>query len=215
MQAELLAYLYYVHDPMCSWCWAYRPTWLKLQAELPAEVKLVNLLGGLAPDNDQPMSADMQQAIQGHWRKIQAMLGTEFNFDFWTHCQPRRDTYKASRAVVVASRQGLEEEMIHAIQRAYYLCAMNPSEPQTLVQLASEIGLDRGTFETALFSDETNTEFRRQLGLARGYGVRSFPSLVLKVNNKVSRVSLDYQDHLVSLQEIQYFLSPKQGLEVQ
>ncbi|MFT6977114.1 MAG: putative protein-disulfide isomerase, partial [Shewanella psychromarinicola] len=19
--------LYYVHDPMCSWCWGYRPTW--------------------------------------------------------------------------------------------------------------------------------------------------------------------------------------------
>ncbi|MCP4060185.1 MAG: DsbA family protein, partial [Pseudoalteromonas sp.] len=20
--------LIYVHDPMCSWCWGYKPTWL-------------------------------------------------------------------------------------------------------------------------------------------------------------------------------------------
>ncbi|MEF1187337.1 DsbA family protein, partial [Vibrio sinaloensis] len=21
------AKLYYVYDPMCSWCWGYKPTW--------------------------------------------------------------------------------------------------------------------------------------------------------------------------------------------
>jgi protein-disulfide isomerase-like protein with CxxC motif len=54
--------------------------------------------------------------------------GTEFNFDFWTKCQPRRDTYKACRAVIAASQQNAEEAMIEAIQKAYYLRAMNPSE---------------------------------------------------------------------------------------
>ncbi|MCF6226272.1 MAG: DsbA family protein [Xanthomonadales bacterium] len=110
--------LFYIHDPMCSWCWGYRPTWLKLQASLPENIKIKYLLGGLAADTDRPMSIDMQHSIAGHWRKIQTMLGTEFNFDFWDNCSPRRDTYKASRAVVVAAQQGLEEEMIKAIQHA-------------------------------------------------------------------------------------------------
>ena len=196
------AILYYVYDPMCSWCWGYRPTWLKLKAALPDHVQVESILGGLAPDNDQPMPAEMQKAIAGHWQKIQSMLGTEFNFDFWTLCQPRRDTYKASRAVVVTAGSGLEEEMINAIQRAYYLCAMNPSEPETLVQLAGELGMDKDAFRTALDSEDTEKEFRRLVWVARRLGVRSFPSLVLKTDDGISPVTLDYQDHRVSLKEI-------------
>jgi len=196
------AILYYVHDPMCSWCWGYRPTWLKLKAALPRHVRVENVLGGLAPDNDQPMPAEMQQVIAGHWKKIHSMLGTEFNFEFWTRCQPRRDTYKASRAVIVATASGLEEEMINAIQHAYYLRAMNPSEPETLVQLAGELGMDKDAFRTALISVDTEEEFRRQLYLARRLLVRSFPSLVLKTDDRTSPVTLNYQDYRVSLQEI-------------
>ena len=199
--------LYYIHDPMCSWCWGYRPTWGELKASLPRGIDVVNLLGGLASDNEQPMPTELQQTIQGHWRKIQAMLGTEFNFDFWTRCRPRRDTYKASRAVVVAAASGLEEEMIFAIQRAYYLKAMNPSEPDTLVQLAGKLGMDEDTFRSALVSEQADQEFRRQVALARRLGVRSFPSLVLKIQNRVNRVSLDYQDHRVSLQDIRYLVT--------
>jgi putative protein-disulfide isomerase len=196
------ATLYYVHDPMCSWCWGYRPEWLNLRAKLCSSVQVISVLGGLAPDNNEPMPLEMQQAIAGHWQNIQAMLGTEFNFDFWSRCQPRRDTYKACRAVVVANGLGSGEEMIEAIQRAYYLRAMNPSEPETLVQLADEIGLEKNEFRTALMSEETNAEFNRQLTQARQLGARSFPSLVLETGGHVSNITLDYQDHRVSLKEI-------------
>ena len=196
------AILYYVHDPMCSWCWGYRPTWLKLKAALPGNVQVENVLGGLAPDNDQPMPDEMQQAIAGHWKEIQSMLGTEFNFEFWKRCQPRRDTYKASRAVVVATASGLEEEMINAIQHAYYLRAMNPSEPETLVQLAGELGMDKDAFRLALISEDTEKEFRRRVYFARRLLVRSFPSLVLKTDDRTGPITLDYQDYRVSLQEI-------------
>ena len=44
--------LYYIHDPMCSWCWAFRPTLTKVLAELPAHIEVQYLVGGLAPDSD-------------------------------------------------------------------------------------------------------------------------------------------------------------------
>ncbi|MBT8071851.1 MAG: DsbA family protein, partial [Gammaproteobacteria bacterium] len=128
--------LYYVHDPMCSWCWAYRPVLQRLREHLPVEIRWQNVLGGLAPDSDQPMPGATRQMVQGHWRQIQSSVGTRFNFDFWSRCQPRRDTYKACRAVIAASFQAAEERMIQAIQEAYYLRAMNPSEPATLAELA-------------------------------------------------------------------------------
>ena len=198
--------LYYIHDPMCSWCWGYRPVWLELKAALPIEVRVENVLGGLAPDNDQPMPGELRHTIQGHWRNIHARLGTKFNFDFWTLCVPRRDTYKACRAVVVAARQNLEEEMIHAIQQGYYLRAMNPSDPDTLVRLAGEIGMDMPDFSSALVSEKTETEFMRQLQLRRALGVRSFPSLVVKLQHETFHISLDYRSHHVSVHEIRSLL---------
>jgi putative protein-disulfide isomerase len=110
--------LYYFHDPMCSWCWGYRPTFNRLREKLPSNISVKYVLGGLAPDTEEPMPAELRTTIKNHWRKIRDVLGTEFNFDFWQHCQPRRDTYKACRAVIVARDQDLELQMIEAIQKA-------------------------------------------------------------------------------------------------
>lgn len=188
---------------MCSWCWAYRPTLLQLRENLPEEIRWQNVLGGLAPDNDQPMPEETRQMVQGHWKTIQSSVGTEFNFDFWTQCQPRRDTYKACRAVIVASRQQAEEEMIEAIQKAYYLRAMNPSEPKTLADLAAGLGLDRSLFVKDLGSAQTETEFRRQLLLRAKLNVRSFPSLVLEHDSVCTPIAHDYLDFNLSLTQIQ------------
>jgi len=187
---------------MCSWCWAYRPSWLQLRENLPTEVSWQNVLGGLAPDNDQPMPATTRQMVQAHWRQIQATTGTEFNFDFWTKCQPRRDTYKACRAVIAAASQGAEELMIEAIQKAYYLRAMNPSEPDTLVALAVELGLQKSRFITDLGSADTETALQRQLSLCSTLGVRSFPTLVLTHAAGHRLIAHDYHDFHATLTRI-------------
>jgi len=176
---------------------------LQLRENLPEQVSWQNVLGGLAPDNDQPMPEQTRQMVQGHWRKIQSSTGTVFNFDFWTLCQPRRDTYKACRAVIAAARQDAEESMIEAIQKAYYLRAMNPSDPETLADLAAELGLDRPAFVEDFCSVDTEAELRRQFLLRDGLNVRSFPSLVLRHDSKLTPIHHSYQDFRVSLAEIQ------------
>lgn len=194
--------LYYVHDPMCSWCWAYRPALLRLRENLPDKISWQNVLGGLAPDNEEPMPEQTRQMVQAHWLEIQSTLGTEFNFDFWTKCQPRRDTYKASRAVIAAAAQDAEEAMIEAIQKAYYLNARNPSNPETLADLASELGLNRALFVEDFGSLLTAEELQRQLSLRRQLNVWSFPSLVLQQASQITAIKHDYHDHLATLAEL-------------
>jgi putative protein-disulfide isomerase len=201
------ATLFYVHDPMCSWCWAYRPGMLLLRKNLPDEIQWQNVLGGLAPDSDQPMPEQTRLMVQNHWRKIESTLGTKFNFDFWTKNQPRRDTYKACRAVIAASRQHAEESMIESIQNAYYLRALNPSDPLILASLADELGLDQGLFMKDFGSAQTEAELARQLLLRDRLRVRSFPSLVLEHQSAVIQIRHDYQDYRTSLAEIQGRLS--------
>jgi putative protein-disulfide isomerase len=147
--------LYYVHDPMCSWCWGFEPTRRQLFAALEGRLQIERLVGGLAPDTDEPMPATMRNMLQQTWHRIAISIpGTEFNFEFWEKCQPRRATYPANRAVIAARSQGdeFDARMTERIQRAYYLEARNPSDDSTLIELAADIGLDCERFADDLAS---------------------------------------------------------------
>ncbi len=198
-----MATLYYYHDPMCSWCWGYRPTLQKLFSSLPEGVTRTNIVGGLAPDSDQPMPEAQRAAIASYWRRIEDMLGAEFNHDFWTRCEPRRSTYPACRAVIAAAKQGHEEEMILEIQKAYYLEARNPSDVDTLQILAEQLGLDAETFRKDIASSDTEAELQRQISFARASGVSGFPSLALETNGQLVPINVDYKNYEASLQQIQ------------
>ena len=52
--------LYYVYDPMCSWCWGYKPIWKEISEAISDEVEIIYVVGGLAPDSDVPMPEVMQ-----------------------------------------------------------------------------------------------------------------------------------------------------------
>ena len=210
MQNKKQATLYYFHDPMCSWCWGFRPTWLKLQKHLPKNIKVEAVLGGLAPDNDQPMPKIMRAMLQDTWRKIYDELGTEFNFNFWSKNTPRRSTYPACRAVIAASLQDNELEMIYAIQQAYYLRALNPSDDSVLLQVAEE-GLDAEQFKLALNSKETQNSLNKQIVLAKNGMVQGYPSLVLQYSEpseqggekiKQYPIPLNYKHYEVMLERI-------------
>ncbi|SCA56053.1 conserved hypothetical protein [Candidatus Terasakiella magnetica] len=199
--------LFYVHDPMCSWCWGHCPQWQKLKKNLPDTVMVKNIVGGLAPDSDAPMPMAQQQAISGYWKKIEGLLGTQFNYDFWTKNTPRRSTYPACRAVIAARWQNAEEKMILAIQEAYYLRAMNPSDQETHLQLASELDLDTGRFEADLNSQKLEQAFSEELQFAQSLPIHGFPSMVLQHDEKLYAIPLDYQDYRSGLTAITEIIS--------
>lgn len=200
-----MATLLYFHDPMCSWCWAFRPVWKTIRSELPSDISVRQVLGGLAPDDPEPMPIELRNIIQHIWRSVQeAVPGTVFNYDFWDLCSPRRSTYPACRAVIAAQRLGpsFEEPMILAIQRAYYLEARNPSDEDTLIELASEIGLDPSAFSQYLGDPDTQRELMSQIELGQGLKVRGFPALLLQHGQEFREIDLDYADASVSLEDI-------------
>ena len=194
---EPLATLYYIHDPMCSWCWGFRTVWDQVRDVLQGRLHIQYVLGGLAPDTDQPMSESMRISIHDTWKKIQQEIpGTEFNYKFWTECMPRRSTYPSCRAVIACKMQQpeLEKEMILAIQQAYYLQARNPSDEKVLLQLAVEVGLNAKKFISDLHSDKCQSELERELLLTRKLYVSSFPALVLSQGAADTAIHIDYNN---------------------
>ena len=187
--------LYYFHDPMCSWCWGFRPAWLQVIDAVSERVEIRYVLGGLAPDTDKPMPPSMQAHLQQTWRRIQQDIpGTQFNFDFWTRCSPRRSTYPACRAIIATRMQApdREKDMLYAIQQAYYLQARNPSDIEVLIQLAAELALDTDRFSADIGSARCQALFEQELSLCREFHVESFPTLLLCYGQNDAVIPLDY-----------------------
>jgi len=197
--------IFYIHDPMCSWCYAFSQSWTALQRDLPGNIEVVYLVGGLAPDTMQPMPLETQQMVQQVWRRIeQSVPGVHFNWEFWSRNTPIRSTYPACRAVLAAKKQRVsaEEEMIKAIQAAYYRQAKNPSLPETLQACAQTVGLDETVFSRDLVSVETQLQLQQDIQSARQMDVYSYPSLRLEHKGKVFPIAVDYREHRSMLDAI-------------
>jgi len=207
MTETMQATLFYVHDPMCSWCWGFEPTRVRLFAALEGRVRIRRLVGGLAPDSDEPMPEAMRLGLQQTWRHVQQVVpGTRFNFDFWTKCAPRRSTYPANRAVIAARLQGepFDPMMTHRIQQAYYLEARNPSDNETLIELAGDIGLDVERFSADLVDPAIARQTLDEIQSTRNMGIDSFPSLaVVDTTGRLSHIALDYNDAGAMLAQVE------------
>ncbi|MCP4009308.1 MAG: DsbA family protein [Proteobacteria bacterium] len=196
--------LYYSHDPMCSFCWAFRPVWARVRSSLAKskpELTIINVMGGLAPDSDEPMPEEVRSKVRAAWQYIEQNIpGIQFNYDFWSQQKPRRSTYPACRAVIATKildarlNYELEEQMILAIQQAYYLNAQNPSNAGTLISCAESIGLDKIAFTKTLHSTECHQAFEQDRALSQSLGISSFPGLVIARGNSRFNIPVDYNN---------------------
>ena len=155
------------------------------------------LLGGLAPDNNQPMPIEIREYVKGNWKRIQEMIpDTRFNYDFWTSCEPKRSTYPACRAVICAKQQhpDFENLMIYGIQKSYYLEAQNPSNEDVLINIAEKLGLDTEKFKIDLKSSKVNEILLDEIKLTRSMDINSMPSLALQIDETLKVIDIDYLD---------------------
>lgn len=96
--------------------------------------------------------------------------------------------------------------MISAIQQAYYLRALNPSDDEVLVQLAVELGLDGERFAADLNSTEIRETLQQQMQLAHSMPINGFPSLVLQTGQVYRPLPLDYHSAQNILDELSALL---------
>ncbi len=188
--------LYYIADPMCSWCWGFSPVLEAVSGVLPDEIPIRYVMGGLARDSEEPMPEETRSYVRSQWRMVAVRTGAEFNWDFWKACEPRRSTYPACRAVIAAGMQRPDgvEAMFHAIQRAYYLEARNPSDGETLVQLAGEADLDPDRFSADLLSDHTDELLHKDFELRRSLHADKFPTMILEHDDNQFWLAYGYEE---------------------
>lgn len=201
--------LYYFHDPMCSWCYAFDVALKQIETALTDTVELKKIVGGLAPDLTTAMPPSLINTIQSAWKQIETTVPhVQFNYDFWQKNQPRRSTYPSCRAVLAAKKQSpaFENKMIQQIQWAYYKNAENPSLDEILLLCAQRIGLDSVVFKFDYSSQAIEIELQNDIKFCRSIGVSSFPSLRLEIDRQIIPIAIDYNDAQNTLNQIRQYI---------
>ncbi|SFW20999.1 DsbA family protein [Nitrosovibrio sp. Nv17] len=172
--------LWYVADPMCSWCWGFSPVVEAIRREYRDRLGMELLLGGLRPGTRHALPAAQREEILHHWHAVRQATGQPFQFEGALPPGFIYDTEPASRAVVAASllHPGEVFAFFRSVQSAFYAAQRNVTDPAVLMQLAEEVGLDAQHFSRLLDSDTARDLTQDHFQRARQWGIQSFPTLV-------------------------------------
>ncbi len=177
-------HLIYFSDPMCSWCYGFSPVIEEVRRTFGRTLPIRIVMGGLRPGTETPMTEDAKLEIANHWVHVQEATGLPFDGSGMSAPGFVYDTDPAARAVVVARRDG--EEMAAAFlgrtQRAFYAEGRDVTKPETLGEIADELGLDREPFLDAWATEEAKQETWRDYAISQRAGVTGFPTLVAGPN---------------------------------
>jgi predicted DsbA family dithiol-disulfide isomerase len=121
------------------------------------------------------MSLEQARAAQQNLTEVAANEGLAYRFD-----QARSgSTFDAHRIVALAREHGLQSEMKERLLSAYFTEGELVSDAETLVGLATEVGLSPAAVREALASDRCAAEVRDDELTARRLGISAVPTFVV------------------------------------
>ncbi|WP_419825161.1 DsbA family protein [Sphingomonas sp.] len=182
--------LHYIYDPLCGWCYAATPM---VDAAAAAGIVL-SLHGGGLWDAPTRLARDKLAYIRQSDARIGALTGQWFGDEYLNGLLGDDATVFWSQptiAAVLAAGEvepGAERRMLHAIQKAHYLAGLRVVEPDVLVGVAADIGLDRAAFPAAFAPDAAAEHINHTRGFMTRSGLRGFPGFVLENGAELVRV---------------------------
>ncbi|SFO24495.1 DsbA family protein [Nitrosospira briensis] len=186
--------LWYVADPMCSWCWGFMPVIDRIRDEYGGGLKVELLLGGLRPGTKDSISAAQRQEILHHWHTVHRTTGQPFRFEGAMPEGFVYDTEPASRGVIAVSLINplAVFPFFKAVQSAFYVAQQNVTDPIVLSQLAANAGLDAQRFLRTFESEMARNLALAHFQKARQWGVRGFPSLIAQSGENYDLLAAGY-----------------------
>ncbi|WP_407541335.1 DsbA family oxidoreductase [Deinococcus radiomollis] len=178
-------------DIACPWCFIGKRRFEAALAEFPqaGQVDVVWHSFELDPNAELAKSVNMRDALtlkygvpsaqaqemMDNMTRTAAEEGLEYHFE-----RTRlTNTFQAHQVIHLAAEHGLQGEMKERFLKAYMSEGAHLGDPEVLVSLAVEVGLDRGEVRSALENQTYAAAVRQDEAQARAYGIQGVPFFVL------------------------------------
>lgn len=189
---------------MCSWCWGFSPVIQKIKQTFVAN-KIRLVLTPFRIDTTQPMDDVLRNYILDQWQKVHQSTGQAFDFRFSVPVDFIYNTRLVCLAIKAFSKQLAEQELeyFHALQNKFYTENKDLTNPQELVNIASEFQLDTRLFNDALHSDEIESALQQDFELCEKLAVRSYPTLMMERDSEYTMLANGYMPYMEVMARIE------------
>lgn len=195
--------LTYVGDPMCSWCWGIAPVVARLPTYCDTHGAAFSIVaGGLRPGGGDPWNAPFKNFLRQEWQHIGRATGQPFSLGLLERPAFHYDTEPPCRAVVVARqllapRQDNQRSLatfFGALQHDFYVGNGDPGQLDFYRHACRQVGLAFDDFAARFSGDEARREVLADFQRNRGWGVRGYPSFVLRRGPSAEVIASGYID---------------------
>ncbi len=187
--------LIYIADPMCSWCWGFSPVMDKVVEYIRDKAALRVLPGGLRMDTSMPLSQYEADEIMHHWQEVAKVSGQPFDF-----AQPLKtdfvyNTEPACRAlsVMIREKPSCALEFLKTLQQAWYVGRRDLKQTEVLADYASKFGVSRERFVERFDDVSAREALNDDIGFVRRCGIEGYPSVLLRTDQRIQRLTIGYQ----------------------
>lgn len=185
-------------DVMCPFCYIGKNNFEKALEKLPfkdeveVEWKSFQLDPTLNPDEIKTTfeyfkekkgfpEAQAKQMI-GQVSQMGKDAGIEFNFEKVLIT----NTFSAHKLLHLAKKYKLADKMEEALFIAHFIDGKNVGDTDTLISIATSLGLDENEAKTVLASEEFNNDVRNDISEAGKHGISGVPFFILNGKYSVS-----------------------------
>ncbi len=185
-------------DVACPWCYIGKRRLETALAQFPHREQVEVLWRSYQLDPQAPRTASstlnemlaqkysvsLKQAAAMNDRvsSIAAQEGLEYHLEQVQY----GNTFDAHRLIHLAATRSLQAEMQERLFRAYFIEGAALGEQETLIQLATDVGIDADEARAVLASDAYADDVRADIRRARTLGVRGVPFFAIDETYGVS-----------------------------
>ncbi|MPY68428.1 DsbA family oxidoreductase [Deinococcus sp. SDU3-2] len=178
-------------DIACPWCYVGKRRFEAALAAFPQREQVEVVWHSFELDPSAPvrpgqsMRDILASKYGGGETRAQGMLDTmtrtaaDEGLDYhFGEVQPT-NTFQAHQVIHLAAEKGLQDPMKERLLRAFFTEGEFLGDPEVLVRLAVEVGLDAGEVRAALASGDYASAVRQDEAQARAVGINGVPFFVL------------------------------------
>ncbi len=186
--------LLYGTDPLCGWCFAFRPA-MRALTEAHPDLPVRVVYGGLViGERVQPLAAMrglMTAGLEEVRRRAGVAAGEAFYTGLLADGRYIGDSEPPCRAIWTVQQIAPAQAyaFADALSEAFYVEGRPLDEPQVLAELAGRQGVDPAAFLRLWGAPEAHAGTRRAFAQARADGIGVYPTLIYRRGQNTQVVS--------------------------
>ena len=107
-------------------------------------------------------------------------MAADAGLDFHLDKTIPTNTFDAHRLSHLAARHGVQDAVVEALFKAYFVDGEHIGRPETLVRIGTEAGLDAQAVEEMLAGDAEAEAVKEDIETAYGFGISGVPTFVVE-----------------------------------